>query len=209
MSDMIPQNTDPLAPNHKNVDPLHETAVEQLLHRVPPLDYVQTWESSLGREKDEHRPSPHHAIVIFTIGGEHLALSSLVVGQITTMRRIHRVPHMKSPVIRGVVNINGRLRLFISLESLLELENKSGNKGFHKVIEDLPMIMMEQNGEVWTFAVDKVLGVFHCELNQMKNVPVTVSKSTANYVKGVLSWRDQQVGLLDEELLFFSLRRSL
>jgi hypothetical protein len=41
------------------------------------------------------------------------------------------------------------------------------------------------------------------------NVPVTVSKSTANYMKGVITWRDFQVNLLDEGLLLYSLKRSL
>jgi chemotaxis-related protein WspD len=192
--------------------PTHEISVspvDLLLHRTSPPDYVQAWETSLGREKDTHERSPHHAIVIFVLGGEHLALSSLVVGQITMMRRVHRVPHTKSPVIRGVVNINGRLRIFISLGALLEIGGKSRSSGPHEAFIDFPMIMIEQNSEVWTFAVDKILGVFHCDLNDLKNVPVTVAKSAANYVKGVLNWRDKQVALLDEELLFFSLRRNL
>lgn len=208
MSDIFLPVPDPAAPGQRSSDSFL-SAVDQLLHRASPTEYVEAWEAALGREKDDHQPIPHHAIVIFTLGGEHLALSSMVVGQITMMRRVHRVPHMKSSVIRGVVNMNGRLRLFISLESLLELEEKPKTQGPHRVTEDSPMMMLEQNGEVWTFTVDKILGVFHCELSQMKNVPVTVSKSTANYVKGVLNWRDQQVGLLDEDLLFFSLRRNL
>lgn len=195
----------------KTPDPSHHrglSAINLLLHRAPPQDYVQDWEALLGREKSGHRPSPHHAQVIFTLGVEYLALSSLVVGQITILRRVHRVPHMKNPVIRGVVNINGRLRLFFSLKALLGIDEKTDATA-HPSTEEVSMIMIEQNSEVWTFAVDRIVGVVHCDLNEMRNVPVTVSKSTANYVKGVLCWRDKQVALLDEELLFFSLRRSL
>lgn len=207
MSDMLPEiPSSPVPQQHDQRPPT--SAIELLLHRGSPSGYVQDWESTLGREKDDARPVPHSAIVIFSLGGEHLALSSLVVGQMTTMRRLHRIPHMRSPVIKGVVNINGRLRLFVSLGALLEIGETVAYESPER-LDDIPMIMIEQNGEVWTFAVDKILGVFRCELNQMKNVPVTVAKSTANYVKGILNWRDHQVALLDEELLFFSLRRSL
>lgn len=208
MSDIFPEIPSSPVPQQQGEKGAPASAIELLLHRGSPVGYVQDWESSLGREKDDSRPVPHSAIVIFSLGEEHLALSSLVVGQMTTMRRLHRIPHMRSPVIRGVVNINGRLRLFVSLGALLEIGETVSYETSER-IDDIPMIMIEQNGEVWTFAVDKILGVFRCDLNQMKNVPVTVAKSTANYVKGILNWRDHQVALLDEELLFFSLRRSL
>lgn len=209
MSDIFPDTPSfPIrSPRRKEAAPT--SAIESLLDRHSPVGYVQDWETALGRDKEDHRPVPHSAIVIFNLGGEHLALSSLVIGQMTTMRRLHRIPHMRNPVIRGVVNINGRLRLFVSLGALLEIGESFVFYENSEKIDDVPMITIEQNGEVWTFAVDKILGVFRCELNQMKNVPVTVAKSTANYVKGILNWRDQQVALLDEELLFFSLRRSL
>lgn len=190
---------------------VQEPAVISLLNRAAPVDYVREWEETLGREKGDTKAAPQGAIVIFRLASEYLALSSLVVGQITTMRTVHRVPHVKSPYIRGVVNISGRLRLFFSLESLLDMGDVRGAKVEEGVRERLvvPLILIEHEGEVWTFAAQEVLGVFHADLTQLKNVPVTVAKSTANYVKGVFPWRDQQVGLLDEALLCFSLRRSL
>lgn len=188
-----------------------EPAVTSLLNRAAPLDYVREWEDALGREKGDLKDASEGAIVIFRLASEHLALSSLVVGQITTMRTVHRVPHLKSPYVSGVVNINGRLRLFFSLESLLDMGDGRGARADEGVRERLvaPLILIEHEGEVWTFAAQEVLGVFHADLTHLKNVPVTVAKSTANYVKGVLPWREKQVGLLDEALLCFSLRRSL
>lgn len=190
-----------------------DAAVDILLNRPPPLDYMQEWEAALGREKTENAAIPHGAIVIFRLGSEYLALSSMVIGQITTLRTVHRIPHSKNPVMQGVVNVNGRLRLFVSLEAMLEIGGKGrlGEKpeATPGSTADTPMILFEYEGEVWTFAVTEVLGVFHCDLTNLKNVPVTVMKSSANYVKGVLNWKDRPVGLLDEGLLAFSLRRSL
>lgn len=184
-----------------------ESSVDQLLSREIPLDYVKEWETLLARDKGNDQVAPHSAITIFRVGSEYLAISSLVVGQITTMRTIHRVPHIKNRVIKGVVNINGRLRLFISLEELLSL-NKATDVQSDAEKSEGQMILIEDEAEVWTFGVSEVMGVFHCDLTILKNVPVTIVKSTANFVKGVFTWRDKSVGLLDEQLLMFSLRRS-
>ena len=71
------------------------------------------------------------------------------------------------------------------------------------------MIAISKDGNQWIFPVDEVLGVFHFNLDHMKNVPVTVVKSKVNYLKGVISTRGHNIGYIDEELLFASLERSL
>lgn len=201
-------NMDPQKVNPQTSHPPPELSpVTQLLHRVPPLDYIEEWEITLSREKGQPKILTDRSLVIFRLGSEYLALSSTVVGQITTLRKLHRIPHIKNPIICGVVNVNGRLRLFFSLERLLEMNQKNEIAPETSGIE--PMILIDYEDEVWTFGITEVLGVFQCDLSQMKNVPVTVSKSAANYIKGVLKWRDIELGVLDEELLLFRLRRSL
>jgi len=43
----------------------------------------------------------------------------------------------------------------------------------------------------------------------MENVPVNVSKSAGNYLKGVFTWKGKKIGFLDEDLLCYSLKTSL
>ena len=46
-------------------------------------------------------------------------------------------------------------------------------------------------------------------LRDVNAVPATVAKATATCTKGMLAWRDQGVGILDDQLLFDHLNRSL
>lgn len=186
-----------------------ESSVERLLSRMPPVGYLREWETDLAREKNNPKALPHHAVAIFRLGPEYLALSSIVIGQITTMRPLHRVPHIRGDVIQGVVNLNGRLRMFISLENLLGIGREWADQGGTQSRDIIPMIVIQHQGDVWAFAATEALGVFHIDLSEARNAPVTILKSNVNYVKGVISWRDKQVGLLDEELLLFSLHKSI
>jgi chemotaxis-related protein WspD len=43
----------------------------------------------------------------------------------------------------------------------------------------------------------------------LKEVPETVARSAATYSKALLPWHEHSVGLLDDELLFHSLKRSV
>jgi chemotaxis signal transduction protein len=160
----------------------------------------------LSRPKEVAVPDHMQAIVIFRIGEEYLAVSTAVVGQVTEMKPIHHVPHQRNKIIRGCVNINGQLRLFVSMTNLLEI---GSDKEMLSSVDKCSMMVIENESDVWAFAVAEVCGIHHCDMRQLKNVPVNVAKSTANYIKGVLLWNSQNYGYLDDELLFFSLRKCL
>lgn len=179
---------------------------DKLLRRTAPEDYIKEWEQYISADKEAELPSTLVPVVIFRIGDEYLALPTIAIGQITEMKPVHRIPHQRGRILKGLVNINGQLRLFVSLPNLLELGDVFKGVDAH---ESHSLLMIEQEGEVWVFAVTEVCGLHHCDLARLNNVPVTVAKSTANYLKGVFSWTDRSVGMLDEGLLFFSLRRSL
>ena len=52
-------------------------------------------------------------------------------------------------------------------------------------------------------------GIHRCQPRELKEVPATVAKATATYTKSVLAWHDKTVGCLDDQLLFYTLNRSL
>ena len=197
-------------------DPKHNTScddpyaaclwADKLLCRAAPEDYIKEWEQYIASDQEADLPSTLVPVVIFRIVDEYLALPTISIGQITEMKSIHRLPHQRGKILKGLVNMNGQLRLFISLANLLELGDLFKGLEMH---ESHTLLMIQEEGEVWVFAVSEVCGLHHCDLARLKNTPVTVSKSTANYLKGVFYWGDRSVGLLEEELLFFSLRRSI
>ena len=57
--------------------------------------------------------------------------------------------------------------------------------------------------------VDYVDGVHRYAPKALSAVPATVAKAGTRYSRALLAWRDQTVGVLDEELLFPALRRGM
>jgi chemotaxis-related protein WspD len=57
--------------------------------------------------------------------------------------------------------------------------------------------------------VDEVHGIHRVLPRELKDVPTTVAKSAVTYSTALLSWRGHSVGILDDQLLFYSLKRSL
>ncbi len=184
----------------------HESSADRLLRRRASTEYLAEWEAFVGKAKEEPATAHICGTVIFRIARDYLAIPTAVVGQVADLKPIHRIPHQRGKTVQGIVNINGQLRLFVSMMNLLEIGTE------HQLFESgqkRSMMVIEKDSEVWAFAVTEVCGIHYCDLRELHNVPVNVAKSTANYFKGVFYWNDHNVGFLDDELLFFSLRKCL
>jgi len=57
--------------------------------------------------------------------------------------------------------------------------------------------------------VDYVDGVHRYAPAALSAVPATVAKSGTRYSRALLEWREQAVGILDEELLLAALKRGM
>jgi chemotaxis-related protein WspD len=57
--------------------------------------------------------------------------------------------------------------------------------------------------------VDEVHGIHRFHPRELKEAPATVARAKATYSKALLSWHEHSVGLLDDELVFHSLKRSV
>jgi len=187
---------------------VYSTAGRSLFERKPPEGYVEEWTEQLSRQKDS-RGSAKTAVIIFRLGSEWLALPASVFKQVAPLRSIHSLPHRSGQVLKGLANVLGALRLCISLHDLLGVEKSanSGHRSVGKTYERLAMI--EKEGNCWVFPVDEVYGMHRFHLDELQNVPVTVARSAVSYTKGLFSCAEMIVGFLDDELLFYSLKRSI
>lgn len=184
-------------------------SANKLLDRQVNEEYVDEWTALLQKEKPAEDSNTENSVVIFRLNQEWLAISTLVFSEVATSRKIHHVPHKTSTIFLGVVNLKGQLRLCVSLSNLIEIEAQI-EKGSTKYQEKYHrMLSIGKNNEYWIFPVNEVYGIFRCDISHLQNVPVTISKSKANYLKGVFSWQDRNVGYLDEDLLIHSLQRSI
>ena len=57
--------------------------------------------------------------------------------------------------------------------------------------------------------VDEVFGVHRYHPRELRPAPATLAESKVTYTTGLLPWRDRTVGCLDDELLFYTLNKSL
>jgi chemotaxis-related protein WspD len=179
-----------------------------LLERISDQSYLEEWTDLLAQGMNPKDTSESSA-VLFRMGSEWLALSTFVFRQVADKRQIHQIPHRQNPILLGLVNLQGQLTLCVALNRMLEIDcPEINNKPVRELIESR-FIAISKDNETWVFPVSEIFGVFHYDLSKVENVPVTVAKSTANYLKGVINWNNKNVGLIDDDLIFYSLKRCL
>ena len=135
-----------------------------------------------------------------------LSASSLkaIFREIINPRSVHQIPHRSNDVLLGLTNVHGELQLCFSLKAL------TGNEDAEQTDEsEAKMLVIQSVGECWVFPVDQVLGVFRCNEGDEQNVPVTVSKASGTFTKKVIIYDQREVGLLDDELLIYTLQRRI
>lgn len=192
--------------NYKNTKEL--ISANSLLAREPDDSYIAEWTALLAGDSGP-KDMAEASIVVFKIGEEWLALSTYICKQVADKRHIHSIPHRGDKFLLGMVNLQGQLTLCVSLNQVLEIQAPDMENKTLKELSEKRFLAIQKENETWVFPVSDIFGVIHTDMAKIENVPVTVSKSTANYLKGVINWNQKNVSLLDEELLFYSLRRSL
>jgi chemotaxis-related protein WspD len=189
--------------------PVYSSVGRYLLDQPVPEEYGREWTSVFSRTKGEQKENIHSAFV-FRTGGEWFALSARLIQEVIDMGVIHSLPHHSSIVLRGVVNVRGKLELCFSIGGVLDIERfgkKVDREG--KYISPERLVVAEREGERIVFPVSEVYGTFRYTEEMLLQLPVTVSGSKAAYTRGVLRVADFDVGFLDDRVLFDALMRSL
>ena len=185
--------------------PVYSEAARALLDAPLPLDYSNA--------STEHFSQPAqlahvatHSVIIFRIGVEWLALPTALCSEVADMRAIHSLPHRRSNAVLGITNVRGELLVCVSLAALLGLDT-AGQDRADLVVQRL--LVFRCGAAAVVFPVDAVQCVYRYSESEQGEVPATVSKAQATYTNAVLSWRERIVGVLDHQLLFYSVDRSL
>lgn len=189
--------------------PVYSTAGRHLLDRPVPEDYGQEWTSvfsTIARRKQRNSCTAF----IFRAGGEWLALPSALIVEVVEMGVIHSLPHRSGNILRGVVNVRGKLELCFSIGAVLDIERfeKPIDRG-GRYVSPVRLVVAEREGERIVFPVSEVLGYYRYREGVLQALPVTVSGSKAAFTKGVLCIEDLDVGLLDDRHLFETLKMNM
>ena len=188
--------------------PIYSSAAAQLLDREIDAGYLA--QSALEiRSVRQTITRDTSSLVIFRIGAEWLALASDLVHEVGVMRPIHSLPHRRSGAVLGIANVRGALLICISLHGLLSIDKAPAATNASRTLVHERLLVVGCEGERIVLPVDEVFGVHRYHPEQLGEAPATVAKSAATYTRATLPWRDKTVGLLDEQLLFYSINKSL
>ena len=189
---------------------VYSEAGRKLLDSEAPDDYRSECTKILSQEKKKTLINIQSAFV-FRAGGEWLALPADMIHEVVNMGLIHSIPNINNKVLRGVVNIHGKLELCVSIGRVLGLEKleKPDETEAPDYISPERLVVVMQKNHIITFPVSEVLGIVRYTPDMIKELPVTVSGSKAVYTMGILCIDDKDVGLLKDKPLFKTLIKDL
>jgi chemotaxis-related protein WspD len=187
--------------------PVYSAAAVKLLDADPPPGYLQAWTNQLA-QGEAQTELDSRSVLVFRVGAEWLALPAAALQEIAAVRPIHSIPHHRNGVLLGLANIRGELRICISLQRMLGLEAAPASLP-QKRLTSKRLLVIHREGDRTVCPVDEVHGIERFGASELAPVPATVAGAAATYTRAVVSWRGNSVGLLDIELLFHTVNRSL
>ncbi len=173
-----------------------------------PNDYWPRWTEHFAQPPPA-ADADTYSVMIFRVGAEWLAIPTRLCVEITHSQAIHTLPHQRNAAILGVTNVRGVLLVCISLAALLHLTPAAPTTANRRtVLADRLLVLGWSDGAV-AVPVDEVLGVRRCRARDLQEIPATVARGQATYTKGILQSDEHSIGLLDEQLLCYTISRSL
>ncbi len=187
---------------------VYAAAGRSLLRR--PLESTQRAEMTklLAQEKISE-PIHTKAAFVFRAGGEWLALPAAIIREVVDMGPIHSIPHVSNNILRGLVNIHGKLEICVSIGGVLGIDRLERPMHPSNYMAPERLVVSEQESKVIAFPVSEVLGVIRYTPEMVRELPVTVAGSKAAYTRGILCLPDRDVGFLKDEPLFTTLTKDL
>jgi chemotaxis-related protein WspD len=198
----------PDAPDPARASALRAAAA-RLLNRDAPESYLREWTAHVAAEKTVADVGTT-SVVIFRVGTEWLALPSQIFQEVLGQCVVRRMPHHRSHILSGLVNVRGELLLCVALGRLLGLEDAAERPRAEARTARTRLLTCDRRGDRLAFLVDEVDGVHRYRPKDLHEIPATLAKAAAGtYLVGILPWKDRTVGCLDDELVFFALNRGL
>lgn len=124
-------------------------------------------------------------LVSFNIGDEEFGVDILGVQEINRMTEVTRVPNAPS-YVEGVINLRGKVIPVIDLRKRLMMATRGHD-------QDTRIIVVEIDGKVIGFVVDKV--------NEVLRIPQSVTEAPPSMVSGIKSDYITAIGKLTDRLI--------
>jgi len=178
----------------------------RLLDRPLLPGYRRAWTEHFARQRSLPAPAKTSALV-FRINAEWLALPAQAFQEVAEGRLVHSLPHRRQGIVLGLANIRGELVICASLGQLLGLD--ATPPGTERRLTYDRLLVANWIGQRFVFPADEVRGIHRFQPAELIEPPATLAKSKRSYTQGIIYWQEQPVGLLEADLLFAALNRSL
>jgi chemotaxis-related protein WspD len=188
--------------------PVYSAGAAALLDADAPLSYLA--------DRTAHFAAPAAAddgetrsVVIFRVASEWLALPTPVVVEVSHLFPIHSLPHRRNGVVLGLASVRGELLVCASLRHVVGAEPLAA--ATHEPSDTVyrRLLVLRREAVRVVCPVDEVHGIHRFHPRELKDLPTTVAKATVTHSTAILAWRGHSVGTLDDQLLFYTLKRSL
>jgi chemotaxis-related protein WspD len=187
--------------------PVFTQAGRRFLDAPSPDGYLDEWTRRLAVPLEESA-GDLLGVLIFRLGQEWLALPVDALVEVTSPRRVHRVPH-RGGVLAGLVNIRGELHLCVHLDQVLGIKTRDEGASSSSAILPKRLLVVRRDSERWVFPVDEVDQVHRFAASGLTRPPATVARALARLTRGLFHWKDRSIGLVDDVRLFQTLRGKI
>jgi chemotaxis-related protein WspD len=187
--------------------PVYSAGAAEMLDADTPVSYFVDRTAHFAAAADVEEAETR-SIVIFRIGSEWLALPTSVFVEVANLLPIHSLPHRQNAVVLGLASVRGELLVGVSLRQVSDAGPRAEADG-RAGTAIRRLLVIRRDGVRFVCPVDEVHGIHRFNVRELKAVPATVAKAKVTYSTALLPWRGQSVGTLDDQLLFYTLRRSV
>lgn len=144
---------------------------------------------------EEVDPGDSVTLLVFRSAESWLAIPTSMLVEVVEARPIHRVPHRVAGLLRGLVNIRGRLSPCVDIRRLLSIEGPVGARARR---ETCRLVVADgASGGGWiAFEADEVVGVHVVPDDWLRGLPSTVDRGEG-YFQATFRWHEYTVGVLD------------
>ena len=187
---------------------IYSYAGRRLLERPIDKSDREEWTATFA-SPPEKKAATIYSAFIFRAGGEWLGLPARLIQEVVDMGKIHSLPHRDNTVVRGLVNIRGKLEICFSIGAVLGIDRFEKPEIEKRYISPERLVVVARKDQRLVFPVSEVFGTFRYAEGMLQQLPITVSGSKAAFSEGILCVNDFEVGFLNDRILFETMMRHL
>lgn len=138
----------------------------------------QTGRFDSRQKENELKEERLHQFILFKVGEEEYATDILKVYEITSYKKLTKIPSMP-PFVKGVLNLKGMVVPVIDLREKFDVPDK-------EITRFTVIMIVDVSGRVMGVVVDKVNDIIKVKSSEIQPPPRFSSGLKANFIRGMI-----------------------